>query len=265
MQLPRLAAFVGLIAVSQACHIEVVGVDDWDDSNRVEVSAVTSRVLGVEAQTGLHIIGLNGAIEILGDAGAQEVSVYAVKKVRSDTRQDAEAHLSRLQVSVRADPTEFVVRTHQPEHTNGRDYQVDYQITVPWDFMVRARNANGWVRIENLRADAQVENANGNVVIRNQRGSSWVTVGNGEIDAHVNLPDGGQIVHAVGNGWVKLELPSQVSAQFGAQVGNGSINISGLTLTNSVSGPHILQGTLGSGKGIIDLTVGNGWVQVQGG
>ena len=71
-------------------------------------------------------------------------------------------------------------------------------------------------------------------------------------------------MHTVGNGGVSLILQPQVSATFGAQVGNGTINLSGLTLTQSVSGNNTLHGVLGTGAGSIDLSVGNGWIQAHG-
>ena len=265
MQFLKLVCLAGLTWVSPGCHIEVVGVDGWDDSDRVEVTGVTSRTLGVQGQTALRIEGLNGTIEILGAAGAEEVSVYAVKRVRSHSRADAQEHLGLLQVSVGANPGEFVVRTIQPDHSNGRDYQVDYQITVPREFEVNADNANGSVQVEYIRADVRVQNLNGNVILRDQHGSSWVTVANGQIDAQVRLPDGGELDHSVGNGWLKLTVQPQVSAGFVARVGNGTITMSGLELTNAVSGLRVLRGVLGSGAGSIDLSVGNGWVRVEGG
>ena len=54
------------------------------------------------------------------------------------------------------------------------------------------------------------------------------------------------------------------TAWFEARVGNGSISHSGLPFTSVTSGPGTLRGTLGSGVGLIDLMVGNGWVEVRG-
>ncbi len=56
-------------------------------------------------------------------------------------------------------------------------------------------------------------------------GSSWVGLGNGEIHAAIHLPDGGQVVHTVGNGGVTLtesdggwdqgSAPASEGARFG--------------------------------------------------
>jgi hypothetical protein len=109
-----------------------------------------------------------------------------------------------------------------------------------------------------------VKVGNGNVIFRNLVGSSWVDVGNGGVVAKVLLPPQGVISYQVGNGGVDLWLKPDVSASFSAKVGNGTINVSGLPLSQTVSAPRILQGILGSGAGIIDLSVGNGGIRVQG-
>lgn len=246
----------------------VVGVDgDWDgnwDGNPVEVSATFHQEVPIVSQAGLRMVGVNGAIEVRGQPGLDRVRIEAVRRVRSTTRKDARDHLPLLQVSVKANGSDVLVETVQPRNSNGRTYQVDYVVTLPEDFWADVINANGSVLLEDLQADAWVQSANGNVILANFIGSSWVSLGNGEIRAAIHLPDGGQVVHSVGNGGVTLNLQPQVSATFGAQVGNGTIRLSGLTLTESVSGDNTLHGVLGTGAGVVDLTVGNGWIQAHG-
>ena len=84
------------------------------------------------------------------------------------------------------------------------------------------------------------------------------------IESSFLLPNGGEVGHAVGNGSIFLSVQAQVSAWFGAEVGNGTITVTGLDFRQLTSAPRQLQGILGAGEGIIDLTVGNGQIQVQG-
>lgn len=245
----------------------VVGVDDDVDwgGNRVEVTATFSQEVPVGSQAGLRFVGINGSIEIQGQPDYDRVRVNAVRRVRSKNRADALDHLSCLQVRVSSNENHVLVETVQPKHSSGREYQVDYVVTVPEDFWAEVINANGSVLLKDLEADVWVQNANGNVSLRNVAGSSWVSLGNGEIDAQVYLPRAGQLVHSVGNGGVSLTVQPQVSATFGAQVGNGSITLTGLTLSQQVAGTHSLSGILGAGSGAIALSVGNGWIQARGG
>jgi len=247
------------------CVTGVVDLDDdFNHSGNVEASATFSRTLDLGGQIAVRVTGANGTVRIWGVPGAQEVVVDAVRRVRSDSRGDAEEHLADLQVLVQTWPHEFEIKTVQPNRSNGRTYVVDYEITVPAHLLPTVTNGNGSIRLEGIHADVEVTNGNGDVALVETTGSSWVSVGNGEISAWTHLPDGGQIVHSIGNGTLFLSVQPQVSATFGAQVGNGTINLTGLDLQQVVANPRQLLGVLGSGEGLIELTAGNGQIRVQG-
>ncbi len=255
-----------LLDLLTGCVVDVVNLDhDWDHSGNAEASAAFSRTLALENQAVIRVVGANGSVRIWGIPGAQEVMVDAVRRVRSDSRQDAEAHLADLQVSAQAWSHEFEVRTVQPQESYGRTYIVDFEIRVPDHLVTKVANGNGSIRVEDMCADVEVVNGNGEVILAHTSGSSRISVGNGTVSAWTHLPLGGQIVYAVGNGAISLSVQSQVSAQFGAKVGNGTIHVTGLDLRNVVSSPRQLQGVLGSGSGLIDLSTGNGEIRVQGG
>jgi hypothetical protein len=260
-----LALALDLTLMLTGCVADVVvNLDDDWGSNRFEVTAAFSHSVPVGSQVGLRVVAVNGSIEVRGQPGSDRVNIVAVRRVRSGTRYDAEEHLPLLQVSVKVNSNDVLVETVQPKNSNGRDYQVDYVVTVPEEFWADLISANGAILLEQLKANAWAQTANGTVSLRNHTGSSWVSLGNGEIDATIHLPVDGQVVHAVGNGGVALTVQPEVSATFGAQVGNGSITLSGLTLSQSVSGNNSLHGVLGTGSGVIDLSVGNGWIQARG-
>jgi hypothetical protein len=255
-----------LLDLLNGCVIDVVNQgDDWEHSGNAEASAAFSRTLALGEQTVLRVVGANGSVKVWGVPGAQGVVVDAVRRVRSDSHQDAEAHLVDLQVLAQAWPHEIEVKTAQPQGSNGRSYIVDYEITVPAHLATKVANGNGSIRIENMNADVEVVNGNGEVTLEDLTGSSRVSVGNGTVSAWTHLPLGGQVVYAVGNGAIFLSVQPQVSAHFSAKVGNGTIHVTGLDLQNVLSSPRQLQGVLGSGRGLIDLSTGNGEIRVQGG
>jgi hypothetical protein len=260
-----LALVADLALMMTGCVTGVVDFDDdYDHSGNAEVSASFSQTVALGSQTGILINGSNGSIKVWGLPGAAEIVVDAVRRVRSDTRQDAEDHLPLLRVSVEDRPHEVEIKTVQPSHTHGRTYIVDFEITVPAHLVHTVANGNGSIRLEGIQADVEVTNGNGEVTLLDQTGSSWVSVGNGEIAAWTFLPAGGQIVHSIGNGKLFLSVQQQVSASFGAKVGNGTIKVTGLDLQQVASTPRQLRGILGSGNGLIDLSAGNGQITVQG-
>jgi hypothetical protein len=260
------AFLVQLALGTGGCVIDISDInvdDDWDNGT-VKVSTSFSRTVPVQGQSGITLTGTNGTVVVDGQTRAGQVIIQARRWVRADTRREAEEYLPRVRVVVGVDPGEVEVRTEQPGEAGGRTYGVDYEIRVPADFRVHITNGNGLVEIRYVREDVWVENGNGDVVLEGHRGGSWVSLGNGEIRADVLLPWGGQVVHAVGNGGVKLAVQTDVSAVFSAHVGNGVISVTGLEFTEWVSGPRFAEGTLGDGDGLIDLSVGNGWIQAEG-
>ncbi len=62
-----------------------------------------------------------------------------------------------------------------------------------------------------------------------------------------------------------MSVQPQVSAELKAHVGNGPLTVSGLQFTDQVTSPGLVTGILGEGEGLIELTVGNGWLHVSGG
>jgi hypothetical protein len=213
--------------LASGCIVGVIDLDDDERSNDAEATLLVTRSVPVTTQTGLRITGLNGNIEVFAVEGDHKVTVQARKRVRSHSVSDAEAHLSRIHIEVETTPDEVQVKT---AHI-------------------------GWVALDV---------ANGNVVLERVEGCALVTLGNGNVNAVVSPPLGGDIVFSVGNGSAILTVPHDISAELKAQVGNGSISVQGLSVANPVSGPNTFRGTLGSGAGLIDLTVGNGTIRVSG-
>ncbi|MFC1660353.1 hypothetical protein ACFL3S_02655 [Gemmatimonadota bacterium] len=255
---------VVLCLLPNACIVGVVDFDDDDHhSGDREASKEFYRVVTADGQNFFRIVGGNGTVEIEGSEGAQEVTISATLRVRSDTRGDAEDHLRLLDVSVTSDPTKILVETVQPQNPGGRTYIVDYEIEVPALWLVEVTNGNGSIRLEDLDGDVEIRNGNGDITLSGITGSSWLVLGNGVVDAQIWLPVDGQIVHSLGNGSLKLRVQPDVSAELNAKIGNGPIVLSGFTLHEAVSGPGILRGTLGGGQGLIDLTVGNGTIEVK--
>jgi hypothetical protein len=261
-----MAVIADITLLLTGCISGVVDLDDdCNHSGDAEVAMAFSTTLPLTSQTAIRIFGANGEVRVWGDPDVQEVTVEGIRRVRSDTRADAEAHLPDLKVTAEADSQEFEVRTIQPQNTHGRSYIVDYEITVPDCLLTSVTHGNGFVRIDGIVADVAVTSGNGEVELVGVVGSHWVSLGNGEVSAWAHLPAGGQIVHAVGNGTIFLSVQPQVSASFDARVGNGTIAVTGLDLKQVVTATRQLQGVLGSGDGLIDLSAGNGQIRVQGG
>jgi hypothetical protein len=250
--------------LSAGCVVGIVDLDDGDGIGREEAQRTFTQTIPVSGQSALSVVGKNGTVQVEGVVGQEEVLIHAVRRVRSHTREDAEDHLDLLHVSVQAGTREIRVETQQPERPGNREYRVDYEITVPESWYAELINGNGAIEVQNLEGGIDVKNGNGEVVLKGLVGSSRVDLGNGSVDASVWLPEDGEVRYSVGNGWVKLSLQPNVSARLEARTGNGTITLSGLVLLDSTSTRGLLKGVLGTGGADIDLSVGNGGVEVRG-
>ena len=86
---------------------------------------------------------------------------------------------------------------------------------------------------------------------------------NGEVLGEVILPQTGVIDLQLTNGSAHLEIPDNTSATFSATTENGTVQVSGLVVSNQIQSPHSFQGVLGSGTGDIRLSTVNGNIDVE--
>jgi DUF4097 and DUF4098 domain-containing protein YvlB len=166
--------------------------------------------------------------------------------VKSESTEDAEAHLKELAVDVQDLTNEILVRTVQPNQSGGRNYIVNYTITLPKNMDITVNSLNGRVTLDEIL------------------GSVFVDLVNGVIDGEVTLPLDGTINMGIMNGSIDLDIPLNTSAEFTAGVTNGNISVSNLELQNRVATSKSLTGTLGDGRGIISLSTTNGEIMVTG-
>lgn len=254
-------ALFALIVVS-GCVI-AVDDDDFDFDNDVVARETFSYTVDLDNQSRLRLEGINGNVEIVGDRGAFTITVEGEKKVGSNTIRDAERRLDDLDVDIDERSSEIVVRTRQPTRTEGRNYVVDYTITLPTDLAAYIDLVNGNITIETLENDVSINNTNGNARLRDIVGSVTVDQTNGNIDCEAVLPFDGTIDLSTTNGNIDLAIPHSTSADFSARVTNGSINASDLDLSDITQTNRSLSGTLGSGDGTIELRTTNGNIRVE--
>ena len=112
----------------------------------------------------LRLQGINDQITITGISGANSVMITGIKHVGSDSIQDAEEHLGELQVNVQSLANEVFVETIHSQDPEGRNYVVEYTITLPKNFEVQVTNANGTVTLDSIEHDVTVNNGNGEVI-----------------------------------------------------------------------------------------------------
>lgn len=216
--------------------------------------------------TSFNLTGVSGSIDISGVSGADQVQITGIRRVESESIEDAEENLSKLKVEHTVMETGVFVETSQPDKTEGRNYIVNYTVTLPKSLVVGVQNVNGALTVESMQEAVTVVNVNGSVGARDIFGSTSISQANGDVDASVTIPLGGSIVIAVANGDIALEIPQSTSAALSATVNVGSISYSNLTFTIiDTNEPNALVGTVGKGNGSIVLATSNGDISISGG
>jgi len=222
------------------------------------------RQVDVQNHTQMRLDAINGNVEIIGSASATSVTITGELRVGSESTADAEEYLQKLEVRVTETASTVLVETIQPDKTHGRNFVVDYKITLPENLELDANNINGNITIENIKNDVDVDNINGNIDLKDIVGNASADVVNGLIRAKVTMPQGGNINMGTVNGNIELEIPLNTSADFSANVTNGAIQISNLTLQNEVATTRSLRGTFGNGQGTIKTNTVNGNIKTTG-
>jgi hypothetical protein len=202
----------------------------------------------------LLLNGKHGNVSVSGLPGATSITVTGMKRVLSESVQDAQDHLQDLEVTVQDLTTQALLRTEQPQCDLGREYVVDYTITLPDFFLVRVNNNGGDVTIDSIVNEVSVNNIAGTVTLTDIVGSVAVDLLSGNIVAEItSLPLNGTIQMKVLTGDINLEIPITTSADFTARVFTGNIIVTNLVLQSPVVTPNLVTGTLGTGQGNVDL------------
>lgn len=146
-----------------------------DNTNSVAEDTF-SFTLAVTNQTRFRLEGINGNIQTVGSADGDSVFVSGVKQVGSESLVDAASHLPELQVQITDLGDEFRVETVQPRKTQGRNYVINYEITLPRSFVLSADNINGNLWISKVDSGAVIGNINGNIQLTGITGTApWTS------------------------------------------------------------------------------------------
>jgi DUF4097 and DUF4098 domain-containing protein YvlB len=237
----------------------------WPDKSDFIVDRSVSESVPVAGHSRIRLDAVNGEVVITGQPGAASVTVTAELIVGSNvSRLDAETGLDQLGVFVADGSDEIFVQTMEPINHGGRQYVVNYTITVPSHLAVDVTQVNGHVTVLDIESSLFVEVGSGNVYLSDIFGFATVSVDVGSINGTVILPPGGEIMLSTVNGDIDLRIPASTSAELSALVEFGAITWDNLDLLNVVHTNRSLIGTLGDGTGLIDLDTRNGNIDVTG-
>ena len=228
----------GLLGSAVLC----LGLASCDDGPQIEVTADATFLFALDPgeRTRLELTGFRGSVSVRGDFRETNVVVAGTRRVRAANADLAGTGLLQLEVDTGRTEQAVVVRTVQPEDDPGKNYEVDYEVTVPPGLAVWIVHEEGNVLLEETAGDVSVDAARGNVA------------------ASVSLPPGGSVGITVGEGDLALRVPAATSAAVDAATLEGTVTVSGLPLVVEERTEGSVTGTLGAGEGAISLRVARG-------
>jgi hypothetical protein len=218
----------------------------------------------VSEQVLLSVSNVSGTITVTGSAWSDSIVVRGEKRVISYSPDDALEHLDSLQVEVKNEAGTVSAETDQPEKSNGRIYEVHYEVIIPTDLAVSASSVNGPISIDSVAKPVTLQAVNGNVSLSEIVASVAGSIVNGKIEGDITLPSGALVTLSVVNGEIDIEVPVDTSAMFSASYVNGNAYTYNLPLRDVVTTPSSISGRLGEGDGTIALSVVNGTVTARG-
>ena len=253
-----------------------------NSSNDYSAEEPFSFTVDVQDQTLFRLTGITGTIEVTGHPGTETITISGHKRVRAPSSAEAQAHLDDIQIEVQDYGEEVLVRTIYECDPEGRNYVVDYTITLPPDLETRISNQTGTTTVgqmeQNVRADvitggvvlegidgdARIDVITGSVALDDFTGSADVDLTTGTLVCRAVLPPDGVLDLRTITGNMTVHIPESTSAELTASVATGQISISNLPLQNPNISNHYISGQLGDGSGTITLQVITGNMTISG-
>jgi hypothetical protein len=240
----------------------------------IETRVTESFEVAPEGATALAVRNRNGSVTVSGHDG-DAVAVEVTKRgfgVGEGVLDD---------VVVEPSVTDGTLTLEAVYPPNADRVSTGIDVRLPASLTLReAETANGGVEASDVAGDATLRAGNGGVTARRVDGFLTLEAGNGAVEARdVGGIDGA----SAGNGAVDVEVPAirgdteisasnggiqatigpEVSAQFEARTTNGTVEVTGIELTDATISRSRVVGTLGEGGPSLTLRAGNGGIDVR--
>ena len=223
----------------------------------------------------LSVETFNGAIEVSGwDQDAVDIS--GTKQGRTQQAAD------ELEVTVDHSANAVSVRVLRPSdrHQNlGARFVVKVPRHAVLDRLVssngairttdgvgpaRFRTSNGAIQVSGLAGSLEAQTSNGRVSANLLKADGPIRVETSNGSVEITLPDqfDEEVRAHTSNGSVTLRVPGALNARIAARTSNGKISSDLDMRTNGEISRNRLEGVIGAGGPLIDLTTSNGGIRI---
>jgi hypothetical protein len=259
-----LRSAISVALVLGAASAAGCGLDHTGQAPKFTASDEWTRSYPLAAGGQVQVVNGTGRIEIRGGSESR-VDVRAERVGRAPTEQAARELVPRIEIREDVTPDRVLLQTQGLGGiVIGVDVEVNYQLTVPAAAQVRARSANGEVRVTDLSGAVTITSANGQVTGRNLAGGVDARTVNGNVTLDFAAIGRDPIQVRATNGSVELSLPATADANITASDTNGKIETGTLKLEPmGEQTKRRLLGRLNAGGAPIEITAVNGNVVLR--
>ncbi|SRR5579864_8184189 len=128
------------------------------------------------------------------------------------------------------------------------------------------KSSNGRVRAEEVTGQLEADTSNGNITVHLAKAESGhpirLDTSNGSIDLTVDQPGRNDVIASTSNAGITVHLAPSIGAQVKAHTSNGSISSDFDVKVQGEISKHHLEGTIGSGGPMLELSTSNGSIHL---
>ncbi len=226
-------------------------------------------------------LSANGRIEVENFNGPVEISGWDQNSVEITGTKYASTpeRLKELRIDVAASTGSVTIRTMRPLDRYGNS-SARYVLRVPrganlerivtsngpirlddLDGGARVRTSNGPVHASHIRGELDIETSNGPVEATGVTGSTTVRTSNGPVQ--LTLDAVGELRATTSNGPITVRVPPGTGAEVRARTSNGPISSDFEVKSEGFFSKDRLDGSIGAGGPLLDLTTSNGPIRIM--
>jgi|SRR5579863_194987 len=129
------------------------------------------------------------------------------------------------------------------------------------------RTSNGRVRAEGVRGSLEADTSNGGITVHLAQADTGRPVkldtSNGSIDLTMDNNNRNDVYASTNNAGITVRMPASIAARLRAHTSNGSISSDFEVKAQGEISKHRLEGTIGEGGPVLDLSTSNGSIHLE--
>lgn len=228
----------------------------------ISVNSRGGGTLDINGITVLVVENPFGSVIVDGESRLGTMRWFMDNHVAALTRSRAETVLDQVAIDWRVAGNTLYATVLAPPVTDSLQTSVGVSFGVPPDRDIRVAYADGAVFSAFMQGDFTVEEAAG-VELTAHSGSCELRLAEGSVTGLLALPVDAACYISTVKGNIDVQVTPETEAQVLLETSDGVTRVEGLALAITEQRPTRITGTLGGGRGILDLRTGQGNVTLR--